>query len=96
MKPPIMNIMAAIALATTPAYAAVYTGTLTSEAGFTEDDSDNANPPPSFYIDGGGRYAWSSNHLAVPDSGGVPIIPEPSTGLFGALGLLLILRRRVK
>ena len=35
MKPPLMNILAAITLAATPAYAFVYSGSLTSENGLT-------------------------------------------------------------
>jgi hypothetical protein len=60
-------------------------------AGFTDPDTD---PDPEINPAGNGSF---EDHILVPDSipdDPGPNVPEPSTGMLGAIGLMLILRRR--
>lgn len=63
--------------------------------GLTSNDTDPTTPVDPFAI----GYIEVTDHIVVPDSVALleeegPSIPEPGTAILGALGLLLILRRR--
>jgi hypothetical protein len=58
-------------------------------AGFKDPDTD---PDPEFISASNGSVL---DHILVPDTDD-DLIPEPSTSMLGALGLMLILRRRNK